>query len=62
MGGDVGGELRENNIPEATKRKCFKEGVITELNVPTSQVRKWLKNGLAAWISLVTVKSVVLVE
>lgn len=62
MGGDVGGELRENSIPEATKRKCFKEGVISKLNVPTSQLRKGLKTGLAAWISLVTMKSMVLVE
>lgn len=62
VGNDAGGELRDNSVPEATKKKYFKEDVITELNALTGQLRKGLKTELAAWISLVTLMSVVLVR
>lgn len=59
---DAGEELRDSGVPEVTKKKSFKEGVINELNALTGQLRKGLKTDLAAWISLVTLMSVVLVK
>lgn len=49
-------------VPQKPRGESFKEDVITELNALTDQLRKRLKTDSAAWIALVTLMSMILVE